>query len=107
MQKCIKTGILTILRPRPFPPPIVDQYIERVERFDVMPPKRRDVDCVPGTQVRHLSRPEGFSKPRKLLEVRRSQRHEAHGCAGRREVERTNVEIGDLVRRKEGESAAP
>ena len=32
-------------------PPIVDQKVERLERLDVMPPKSRDEDRVPGIQL--------------------------------------------------------
>src|SRR5260221_11443032 len=107
MQLCIKSRIRTCPLAGEVVPPIVHEYVERLEGFNVVPPKRRDVDCIPRTQVSHLSRGERLTKLRVAFEVRFSKRHQAHGRAGRREVERTDVKVRDLVRRKQGESSAP
>src|SRR6266478_24175 len=107
LQQCIKSRIRTGPLAGEVVPPIVHEYVERLEGFNVVPPERRDVDCIPRTQVSHLSRGERLTKFRVAFEVRFSKRHQAHGRAGRREVERTDVKVRDLVRRKQSESSAP
>ena len=87
------------------PPPVVDQQVERLERFDVMPPQRRYEDRIPGLRARQSPRPPA---PRetlgKRIKIRRVQRHQAHRRAGRREIERPDVEIRDLLGRKQREA---
>src|SRR5882762_8907228 len=100
MQQRIKCGIRTCPFAFGVVPPVVHEYVERFEGFNVVPPERGDVDCIPRTQVSHLSRGERLTKLRVAFEVRFSERHQANGRAGRREVERTDVKVRDLVRRK-------
>lgn len=83
---------------------IVHQHVELVERLDVVPPECGDVDGVPGTKLGHFRGLQGSGEARKAREIRMTNDDQAHRLAGRREVERADVEISDLVRRKHRKS---
>ena len=70
-------------------------------------PHRRYVERVAGLQLRDLRVLQRFLEARKFPEIRRVQIDHAHGAASRRIVDRAQVEIAELLRRKEGESATP
>ena len=72
-----------------------------------MPPAERNVQRVTRLELRLLRMAQRLGETRKAGEVGIRELHQAHGGAGRREVERRNVEILDLVGRKQREAAAP
>src|SRR5882724_4532828 len=71
-----------------------------------MPPQRWDEDRITGSEFGGDCRRQRLTKSRKALEVRLVQPHQTHRRAGRREVERSDVEVRDLLRRKQREAPA-
>src|ERR1700682_3446013 len=69
-----------------------------------MPPQGWDEDSITGSEFGGDCRRLRLTKSRKALEVRLVQPHQTHRRAGRREVERADVEGRDPVRRKQRES---
>src|SRR5512139_1835094 len=70
-----------------------------------MPPERRDVDRVARFQLGRYRCTECIGESREAFEIGGVQLDEAHRRAGRREIERTDVEVCDLLWREERESA--
>src|SRR5437762_1748683 len=71
-----------------------------------MPPERWYEEGVPRAEVGGDCRLQRLAKSREAPEIRVVQPHQAHRRAGRREVERSDVEIRDLLGREQRESPA-
>ena len=71
-----------------------------------MPPERRNEERIPRAELGGDCRLQRLAKSREAPEIRVVQPHQAHRRAGRREVERPDVEIRDLLGRKKRESPA-
>jgi hypothetical protein len=59
----------------------------------------------PGSSLRHLGVPQRLAEAREALVVGRREVDQADGLAGRVEVERADVQVGQLVGREQGEAA--
>ena len=93
-------------RPERAAPPVVDENIERtVERLHVVPPQCRNEKRIAGSKLSDAGRGERILEPGKFSRFGSASVHHAHCGAGRGEVERTHIEVGDLFRRKQGEPA--
>ena len=71
----------------------------------MVPPQRRNEKRIAGLELGDAGRGQRILKPREHFEVRVTDLHQAHRRAGRREVERPDVEVGDLFRREQREPA--
>ena len=61
----------------------------------------------PGSELGHARRGERLPETRIFVEVGIAQRHHARRLAGHGEVERSDIEIADLVRREQSEAPPP
>jgi hypothetical protein len=84
-------------RVRSVVPPVVHEHVERLERLDVVPPAEGDEQRVAGSELGVPGVPQGLGMAREPRMVGVRQRHHAHGRAGRREVERRDVQVGELL----------
>src|SRR5258706_16003811 len=87
-------------------PPVVDEDIDRFERLDVVPPQRGNEQGVSRPEFGALRCSQGGAEPGKALEVRGIEFNQAEGRACWRKIERPNIEIADLFRRKERKAAS-
>ena len=71
-----------------------------------MPPAEGNEYRVPGAEFRLPGMAQRFGVARKSRVIGARELNEAHGSARRREVERGDVEIGELLRRKQREPPA-
>src|SRR6185312_10344617 len=105
MQQSVESRITGHWIAAPRRPPVVDQQIEGFERFDVMPPQRRNEYRIAGCQLcRHRSR-KRLAEQREALEIGLVEPHQAHRRTGGREVEGPDIEVRDLLRRKQREAS--
>src|SRR4051812_41105894 len=82
-------------------PPIIDEEVERLERIDPVPPVERDVDAVAGLEQRGLRRRCRLPVSRESVEIWPLDIDQADRSAGRGELERARIEIGQLLGRKD------
>ncbi len=73
---------------------------------NVMPPQARDVDRVARLQLGHPSVLHRVNEPRMRIKVRYVEIHQADRLARQGIVQRTDVQVGHLIRRKQGEATA-
>ena len=64
MHEAIKSRSAVMLRAGRGMPPVIDEHVERVERFDVVPPQRRNEEGVARTEVGRLGRRQSVPEPR-------------------------------------------
>jgi hypothetical protein len=88
-------------------PPIVDEQVYRLERIDRVPPVKRNVDRVARLELRDLRLFLRFLEAGKPLQVRVIRIHQADRSPGRRQLERTDVEVLELFGWKQGKTAPP
>ena len=88
-------------------PPVVHQHVEGVERLDVMPPHAGNEDRIARAELGDLRVLQRFGELREFREIRPREIDQADRLAGRREVERTDVEVLQLFGRKQREAATP
>src|SRR5258708_11687067 len=86
-------------------PPIIDEYIEVLARLDVVPPQGGNVDRIARLELGTLRNRGCLGKSWKTHEVRIAHVYQADRLARRGQIERTDVQIFDLVGRKHGEAA--
>src|SRR6185295_16476905 len=84
--------------------PVVNQHVERTQRLYLMPPQARQKYGITRLHVGHLPGCNRFAEPRVFLEVRIGEIHHTDRLPARRGLERTRIEVGDLVRWKHRES---
>src|SRR5437764_2739897 len=87
-------------------PPEIHEHIEGFEGLHSVPPKVGDVDRIARTQFGPLRHGQSFTEARIALKVGLVVRDQADRKTGRRDVERTDVEIADLVRWERREAAS-
>src|SRR5438270_9417270 len=85
-------------------PPIIDEGVEPAARFDAMPPQGRDEDRIARLQLGNEGVAEGLGKARVSVQIGSGEIDHARRLPGHREVERADIEVGDLVRWKDGET---
>ena len=90
---------------RRLPPPVVDQHVERVQRLHLVPPHAGDVERVARLELGDQRVLERRREAREALEVGLLQVDQADRLAGRREVDRTDIQVGQLLRREQREAA--
>ena len=81
-------------------PPVIDHGVEGIERLDVVPPQRRVEQHVAGLELRDLARSQRLAEPREAIEVRRVEVNDADRLATRRGIQRTRIEVVNLVGRE-------
>src|SRR3984885_4423060 len=79
-------------------PPIIDEYIEILERLDIVPPQRGDVDRIAGAELGDFGDLRRLGIAGKTREVRIADVNQSDGLTRRGQVERTHVQISYLVR---------
>src|SRR5690349_15720464 len=85
-------------------PPVIDEKIDRLERVDAVPPVEGNVDCIAGFQFRDLRPLQSLRVPRESLKVRFVGIDQADWRSSRREINRPDIQILELVRRKQNET---
>ena len=88
-------------------PPVIHQHIEGFKRLNVVPPQRGNENRIAGAKFGRLGGRQRLAELGVALEVGMTQRHEAHRRAGGSEVERTDIQVGHLLRREQREAAPP
>jgi hypothetical protein len=88
-------------------PPVIDEDVQGVQGLDVMPPHARNEYRIAGPKLGDLHVTPRCHESREFLQVGLCEVHEADGLARRREIQRPDVEIVELVRRKQGEAPVP
>src|ERR1700733_3568581 len=101
MQQAVRRRLEII---RDVAPPIVDEHIEILERLDVVPPQGRDIDGIAGRKFCKFGGGGRLGEAWKAIEVRIANVDQADWLASRGLVQRTDVEILDLIGRKHRES---
>src|SRR3546814_9882569 len=88
-------------------PPVIDQYVKVGEPLDMVPPHRRDEDRVARLKLHRLRFRHRIDEARMRGEVGGIEIDHAHRAARGRVVDRPQIEVAKLVRRKQGETPAP
>src|ERR1700720_2876554 len=70
VQQRVECGVRLQVSTQRIVPPVIDQHVERLERFDVVPPQGRNEDAVPRSQFGRLRRRQSLAKLRVAREVR-------------------------------------
>ena len=86
-------------------PPVVDEHVERAQSLHVMPPHARNEDGVARFQLGDLPGGKCFAKTRIAFEVGIGEIDHADGLPTGRRLERSGIQIEDLLRRKQRETA--
>ena len=85
-------------------PPKVHHYVERRRCFDVMPPHARIEQGVPGFEIRNHGCFERFAHPRVSFEIRILQVDHGHHLAAWGGIQRSRVQVVNLLRWKQREA---
>ncbi|KAG1255866.1 hypothetical protein G6F68_010053 [Rhizopus microsporus] len=88
-------------------PPAVDQHIERVQSFHVVPPERRNEDGIARRQFCHLRLRQRLAEAWEALEIRCVEVNQADRLAGRGQIQRADIKIAYLVGGEQGDPATP
>src|SRR6185312_9315224 len=86
-------------------PPVIDENVDHVERYDVMPPERGYEDRITRLQFRDLRGGQRFPEFGEAFEIGILQRNHADGRTGGRPLDRADIEICNLFGREESESS--
>src|SRR3546814_1315211 len=79
---------------------------DRFERFDAVPPHIWQIKRIAGFERRFARVAPRLGEARVAVEVGRERVDHADRSAGRRQLERAGIEVGELIGREQGEAAA-
>ena len=85
-------------------PPVVDEQVERGLGFDVVPPHARNENGIAGLHGGDLGVLHGFGEFGEAGEIRGGEVHQADGLAGGGAVHGPDVQVADLLWRKQREA---
>jgi len=88
-------------------PPVIDEDVEGVEPFDVVPPHRRHEHRIARLEIGYLRVLQCFGELGEGLKIGLVEIDHAYSAPGGRIVDGPEIEITELVRREDGETAAP
>ena len=88
-------------------PPIVHQYVEIGQPFDMMIPKGRYEECIPRLQLGNLGGRERIAETGIGRKIGGREIDHGDWAPGWGDVDRAKIEIGELVGREQSEAATP